>query len=139
MAAPGAEDYEAFVASGDPDFAWLMPEDEMGRDFPSTTRPAQRAIPKGVVSHHRGAYLLAQGNALTTSMAKHSVYLWTLPNVSLQWLVFPLDIVGHHRHPCLFASGPRGANLARFGRRRRVTHLCGAPHRDVVDRKRARG
>ena len=73
-----ALDYDTFVAGGDADFAWLMPRDEwdaISINYTSGTT----GNPKGVVYHHRGAYLLAQGNALTTSMGKHAVYLWTLP------------------------------------------------------------
>ena len=67
-------DYESYLAEGDPAFEWLMPEDEwdaISINYTSGTT----GDPKGVVSHHRGAYLLAQGNALTTSMRKHAVYL----------------------------------------------------------------
>ena len=62
----GALDYDAFVAGGDADFVWLMPRDD-GMLYRSIIHRGQLAI-KGVVYHHRGAYLLAQGNALTTSM-----------------------------------------------------------------------
>ena len=71
-------DFDAFLASGNPESAWLMPVDEwdaISINYTSGTT----GDPKGVVSHHRGAYLLAQGNALTCSMQKHAVYLWTLP------------------------------------------------------------
>ncbi|MRU15911.1 acyl-CoA synthetase [Roseovarius sp. A21] len=121
----GAEDYEGFVASGDPDFAWLMPEDEwdaISINYTSGTT----GDPKGVVSHHRGAYLLAQGNALTTSMDKHSVYLWTLPMFHCNGWCFPWTlsaIIG--THVCLrqVRSEPIWRALAEEG----VTHLCGAP------------
>jgi fatty-acyl-CoA synthase len=120
-----AEDYEALLASGDADFEWLMPEDEwdaISINYTSGTT----GDPKGVVSHHRGAYLLAQGNALTTSMAKHSVYLWTLPMFHCNGWCFPWTmsaIIG--THVCLrqVRSGPIWKALAEDG----VTHLCGAP------------
>ena len=121
----GADDFEAFLASGDPDYAWLMPLDEwdaISINYTSGTT----GDPKGVVSHHRGAYLLAQGNALTTSMAKHSVYLWTLPMFHCNGWCFPWTlsaIIG--THVCLrqVRSAPIWRALAEEG----VTHLCGAP------------
>ncbi|MCB1380859.1 MAG: AMP-binding protein, partial [Alphaproteobacteria bacterium] len=74
----GAIDYEEFLTSGDPEFTWHWPDDEwdaISLNYTSGTT----GNPKGVVYHHRGAYLLAQGNVLTASMPKHPVYLWTLP------------------------------------------------------------
>jgi len=120
-----ATEYEAFLATGDPEFAWLMPEDEwdaISINYTSGTT----GDPKGVVSHHRGAYLLAQGNALTTSMAKHSVYLWTLPMFHCNGWSFPWTlsaIIG--THVCLrqVRAEPIWRALAEDG----VTHLCGAP------------
>ncbi|WP_291336268.1 acyl-CoA synthetase [Albidovulum sp.] len=120
-----AEDYEAFLTAGDPDFPWLMPEDEwdaISINYTSGTT----GNPKGVVSHHRGAYLLAQGNALTTSMQKHAVYLWTLPMFHCNGWSFPWTlsaIVG--THVCLrqVRAEPIWTALADHG----VTHLCGAP------------
>src|SRR6266536_3156781 len=74
----GSTDYGSFIANGDPDFAWAMPDDEwdaISLNYTSGTT----GNPKGVVCHHRGAYLVAQGNVLTQQMRKHPVYLWTLP------------------------------------------------------------
>ncbi|WP_425102408.1 acyl-CoA synthetase [Tropicibacter sp. S64] len=118
-------DYEAFVASGDPEFAWLMPEHEWDAIAISYTS-GTTGDPKGVVTHHRGAYLLAQGNALTASMAKHAVYLWTLPMFHCNGWCFPWTlsaIIG--THVCLrqVRAEPIWAALADEG----VTHLCGAP------------
>lgn len=119
------EDYESFIGSGDPEFEWLMPEDEwdaISINYTSGTT----GDPKGVVSHHRGAYLLAQGNALTTSMQKHAVYLWTLPMFHCNGWCFPWTmsaIIG--THVCLrqVRAEPIWNALADEG----VTHLCGAP------------
>jgi fatty-acyl-CoA synthase len=120
-----AQDYDAFVAKGDPSFDWLMPLDEwdaISINYTSGTT----GDPKGVVSHHRGAYLLAQGNALTTSMGKDAVYLWTLPMFHCNGWCFPWTMsVINGTHVCLrqVRAGPIWQALDDYG----VTHLCGAP------------
>jgi fatty-acyl-CoA synthase len=119
------KDYETFLFDGDPDFLWLMPEDEwdaISINYTSGTT----GDPKGVVSHHRGAYLLAQGNALTTSMQKHAVYLWTLPMFHCNGWCFPWTmsaIIG--THICLRQVRADAVWNAIVDED--VTHLCGAP------------
>ena len=74
----GVTDYESFIAGGDPDFALRLPDDEwqaISLNYTSGTT----GNPKGVVLHHRGAYLNATANALTFQLSPSSVYLWTLP------------------------------------------------------------
>ncbi len=118
-------DYEDFIKDGDPEYSWRMPSDEwdaISLNYTSGTT----GNPKGVVYHHRGAYLLAQGNALTASMPKHSVYLWTLPMFHCNGWCFPWTlsaIVG--THVCLRAvrQKPMWDAIADHG----VTHMCGAP------------
>ena len=80
---PGGErlgklEYESFIAQGDPTFAWQPPADEwqaISLNYTSGTT----GNPKGVVYHHRGAYLNALCNIIDWGMPRHSVYLWTLP------------------------------------------------------------
>ncbi|NNC99977.1 MAG: acyl-CoA synthetase [Gammaproteobacteria bacterium] len=117
--------YEAFLSNGDAQFDWLMPEDEwdaISLNYTSGTT----GDPRGVVSHHRGAYLLAQGNALTASIGKHSVYLWTLPMFHCNGWCFPWTmsaITG--THVCLRQVRPKPIWDALENHK--VTHLCGAP------------
>ena len=111
----GKYDYETFVQSGDPEFAWLMPQDEwdaISLNYTSGTT----GNPKGVVYHHRGAYLLAQGNALTAFMPKHSVYLWTLPMFHCNGWCFSLDHVGAFRYACLPARSAPKTHMGCTGR-----------------------
>ncbi|SDU35466.1 acyl-CoA synthetase [Stappia sp. ES.058] len=121
----GALDYEAFVTGGDPAFDWSLPADEwdaIALNYTSGTT----GNPKGVVYHHRGAYLLAQANILTAGMAKHPVYLWTLPMFHCNGWCFPWSMsVVAGTHVCLrqVRQKPIWDALADEG----VTHLCGAP------------
>ena len=121
----GELNYETFVANGNPDFEWLMPLDEWDAITINYTS-GTTGDPKGVVYHHRGAYLLAQGNALTASMQKHATYLWTLPMFHCNGWCFPWTmsaIAG--THVCLrwVRPKPMWDAIADHG----VTHLCGAP------------
>jgi fatty-acyl-CoA synthase len=93
-------------------FAWLMPGDEwdaISLNYTSGTT----GDPKGVVYHHRGAYLLALGNVVTCGMGKHPVYLVDAADVPLQRLVLSLDAVDRRRHACVPARGARRADLRR--------------------------
>ena len=86
----GTLDYEEFVAGGDPDFAWSMPDDEwdaISLNYTSGTT----GNPKGVVYHHRGAALMAYANTIHAGMGKHCVYLWTLPMFHCNGWCFPVD------------------------------------------------
>jgi fatty-acyl-CoA synthase len=117
--------YEDFLAHGDPDFAWKMPDDEwdaISLNYTSGTT----GDPKGVVYHHRGAYLLSVGNVVTCGMGKHPVYLWTLPMFHCNGWCFPWSIsVVAGTHVCLrqVRAGAMYDAIANH----RVTHLCGAP------------
>ena len=121
----GTLEYEEFIAAGDPNFAWKMPDDEwdaISLNYTSGTT----GDPKGVVYHHRGAYLLAIGNVLTGSMRRHCVYLWTLPMFHCNGWCFPWTIsVVAGTHVCL--RQVRAPAMYDAIERHKVTHLCGAP------------
>jgi fatty-acyl-CoA synthase len=121
----GGIEYEEFVAGGDPDFAWRMPHDEwdaISLNYTSGTT----GDPKGVVYHHRGAYLLALGNIVTCGMGKHAVYLWTLPMFHCNGWCFPWSISAvAGTHVCLRHVRAKAMYDALADHR--VTHLCGAP------------
>jgi fatty-acyl-CoA synthase len=121
----GSIDYEDFLLGGDPDYAWEPPRDEwdaISLNYTSGTT----GDPKGVVYHHRGAYLLALGNILTGDMGRHPVYLWTLPMFHCNGWCFPWSLsVSAGTHVCLrqVRAGHMYELMAEHG----VTHLCGAP------------
>ncbi|MDH4987627.1 acyl-CoA synthetase [Aminobacter anthyllidis] len=121
----GSLDYEALVASGDQAFAWSMPDDEwdaISLNYTSGTT----GNPKGVVYHHRGAALMAYTNTIHAGMAKHCVYLWTLPMFHCNGWCFPWTLaVQAGTHVCLrwVRAKQMYDAIADLG----VTHLCGAP------------
>src|SRR6516162_1693119 len=121
----GAIEYEDLLREGDPEFAWLLPPDEwdaISLNYTSGTT----GDPKGVVYHHRGAYLLALANVITCGMGKHPVYLWTLPMFHCNGWCFPwtLSVVAG-THVCLRAV--RAPAMYDAIVTHKVTHLCGAP------------
>ncbi|MEQ8452454.1 MAG: acyl-CoA synthetase [Nitratireductor sp.] len=121
----GSVDYEAFVASGNPEFAWSMPDDEwdaISLNYTSGTT----GNPKGVVYHHRGAALMAYANTIHAGMGQHPVYLWTLPMFHCNGWCFPWTLaIQAGTHVCLrwVRAGAIYDAIADHG----VTHLCGAP------------
>jgi len=121
----GTIGYEALLAGGDQTFAWSMPDDEwnaIALNYTSGTT----GDPKGVVYHHRGAYLLGIGNVVTCGMGKHPVYLWTLPMFHCNGWCFPWSIsVVAGTHVCLRWVRARAMYEAIADHK--VTHLCGAP------------
>jgi fatty-acyl-CoA synthase len=121
----GTIEYEDFLAGGDPDFAWQMPADEwdaIALNYTSGTT----GDPKGVVYHHRGAYLLAVGNVLTCAMPQHAVYLWTLPMFHCNGWCFPWTVsIVAGTHVCL--RWVRAPAMYEAIAANKVTHLCGAP------------
>ncbi len=121
----GETDYESFIAGGDPDYAWEPPADEW-RAISLNYTSGTTGNPKGVVYHHRGAYLNAVGNILTWSMPSHPVYLWTLPMFHCNGWTFPWAVTAlGGTHVCLrkVEAGGIFRAIAEDG----VTHMCGAP------------
>jgi fatty-acyl-CoA synthase len=121
----GTQEYEAFVAAGDTAFAGCMPDDEwdaIGLNYTSGTT----GNPKGVVVHHRGAYLNAMGNVLSWAMPRHPVYLWTLPMFHCNGWCFPWTMAAvAGTQVCLRRIDP--ALIFKLMREHRVSHYCGAP------------
>ncbi|MFO1048774.1 MAG: acyl-CoA synthetase [Geminicoccaceae bacterium] len=128
-AAPGERlgtlDYETLLASGDPDFAWQPPADEWDAISLCYTS-GTTGNPKGVVYHHRGAFLNAMGNALVFGLNSRSSYLWTLPMFHCNgWTyTWAVTAVGG-THVCLRKVDP--AVIFPLIEAAGVTHLCGAP------------
>jgi fatty-acyl-CoA synthase len=121
----GEMDYEAFLATGDATFAWSHPSDEWNAIAMSYTS-GTTGNPKGVVTHHRGAYLNAVGNATTWAMPHFPVYLWTLPMFHCNGWCFPWTIaLMAGTHVCLRRVDAKA--ILDAIREHKVTHYCGAP------------
>ncbi len=121
----GGIEYEDFLGEGDPAAAWSPPADEwsaIALNYTSGTT----GNPKGVVFHHRGAYLNALGNAITFGLDRHSVYLWTLPMFHCNGWTHTWGVTAvAGTHVCLRRVDP--ALIFDAIAEHRVTHLCGAP------------
>jgi fatty-acyl-CoA synthase len=121
----GDVDYEAFIAGGDPEFAWKHPADEwnaISLNYTSGTT----GNPKGVVYHHRGAYLNALSNIIDWGMPRHAVYLWTLPMFHCNGWCFVWTMAANAGvNVCLRKVEAKAIFDAI--REHRVTHYCGAP------------
>jgi fatty-acyl-CoA synthase len=121
----GSATHEGLIAGGDPAFAWPGPLDEWD-SLALLYTSGTTGDPKGVVYHHRGAYLNALGNALAFRLAADSVYLWTLPMFHCNgWTYTWAVTAAGGTHVCLRRVEP--AAVFRAIRDHRVTHLCGAP------------
>ncbi|CAM5792407.1 acyl-CoA synthetase [Castellaniella caeni] len=121
----GTLDYEAWLAQGDPDAAWLLPESEwdaISLNYTSGTT----GNPKGVVYHHRGAAINAVSNILEWDMPKHSVYLWTLPMFHCNGWCFPWTVAARAGVNVCLRRVEAAAMVERMVEHG-VTHYCGAP------------
>ena len=121
----GKVDYEAFIADGDPDYVWQLPGDEwnaISLNYTSGTT----GNPKGVVYHHRGAYLNALSNIIDWGMPQHAVYLWTLPMFHCNGWCFVWTMAANAGvNVCLRKVEAKAIFDAM--RTHKVTHYCGAP------------
>jgi fatty-acyl-CoA synthase len=121
----GSSTYEAFLAGGDPAFAWSLPADEwdaIALNYTSGTT----GNPKGVVYHHRGAAMNAVSNVMEWDMPKHAVYLWTLPMFHCNGWCFPWTVAARAGvNVCLRRVEAQAIFDAM--RNHGVTHYCGAP------------
>ena len=121
----GKMDYETFIQEGDPEFTWTPPEDEwqaLSLNYTSGTT----GDPKGVVYHHRGAFLNALGNTISFGLSPQTVYLWTLPMFHCNGWTYTWAVTAAcGTHVCLRAVDP--ALIFPMIEKHKVTHMCGAP------------
>ena len=121
----GNVEYEDFIAAGDNDFDWKLPEDEwdaISLNYTSGTT----GNPKGVVYHHRGAYLLALGNILAWNLGMHPRYLWTLPMFHCNGWCFPWTLAAQAgTSVCL--RRVEASEIYRAIEEEGITNFCGAP------------
>ena len=121
----GSVEYEDFIAGGDPEYAWKWPEDEWTAHALNYTS-GTTGNPKGVVYHHRGAFLNAIGNLMVWAMPPHPVYLWTLPMFHCNGWCFPWTVASlAGTNVCLRRVEP--ASIFNAIVDHGVTHFCGAP------------
>jgi fatty-acyl-CoA synthase len=121
----GEMTYEAFLEQGDPDYAWQNPLDEwdaISLNYTSGTT----GDPKGVVTHHRGAYLNALSNIINWSMPQFASYLWTLPMFHCNGWCFPWSVAERAGVNVCLRRVEAGAILDAI-RTHDITHMCGAP------------
>jgi fatty-acyl-CoA synthase len=121
----GAIEYEKFLANGDPEFAYQLPEDEWDSICLNYTS-GTTGNPKGVVYSHRGAYTNAISNILEWDMPRHPVYLWVLPLFHCNGWCFPWTVAARAGvNVCLRKVDAQ--NIFDAIRKYQVTHYCGAP------------
>ena len=121
----GTMDYESFLATGDPDADVSLPDDEW-QAYSLNYTSGTTGNPKGVVYHHRGAFLNAVGDVLYFGLSPQTVYLWTLPMFHCNgWCYTWAVTAACGTHVCLRRIDP--AMIFALIEQHRVTHLCGAP------------
>ncbi|MDD2664945.1 MAG: acyl-CoA synthetase [Dechloromonas sp.] len=121
----GEKDYESFLAEGDPDYAWSLPDDEWDAITLNYTS-GTTGNPKGVVYHHRGAYLNAASNIISWGMPPHATYLWTLPMFHANGWCFVWALAANAGTSVCLRRIEVGA-IFDLIRQHKVSHMCGAP------------
>ena len=129
----GEKTYEELLEEGDPEWEWQWPADEwqaIALNYTSGTT----GNPKGVVYHHRGAYLNGVGNILVWGMPQHSVYLWTLPMFHCNGWCFPWTMAANAGTSVCLRKVDAALIFEQI-REHRVTHYCGAPivHQTLIN------
>ncbi len=121
----GDTEYESFIAKGNPAFEWHLPTSEwdaIALNYTSGTT----GNPKGVVYHHRGAYLNAASNIVSWGMPPHAMYLWTLPMFHCNGWCFPWTMAANAgTNVCLRKVDAKV--IFDLIRKHKVSHFCGAP------------
>jgi fatty-acyl-CoA synthase len=121
----GEMDYEAFIATGDAEYKGEPVTDEWNAITLNYTS-GTTGDPKGVVYHHRGAYLNAASNALSWSMEMHPVYLWTLPMFHCNGWCFPWTIAAQ-AGVSVSLRHVRADKIYELIKAEKVGYFCGAP------------
>lgn len=121
----GEMEYEQLLATGDPEYDWTWPVDEwqaLALNYTSGTT----GNPKGVVFHHRGAYMNAMGNAIAFQLDRETRYLWTLPMFHCNGWTYTWGVTAVcGTHVCLRKVDPE--LIFQLIAAHKVTHMCGAP------------
>ncbi|EPD12340.1 acyl-CoA synthetase [Cycloclasticus pugetii] len=121
----GEVEYEMLVAEGNETFQWSLPEDEW-QSITLNYTSGTTGNPKGVVYHHRGAYLNALNNIVTWDMGNHPIYLWTLPMFHCNGWCFPWSLAASAgTNVCLRSVLPK--TIFKLIKSEKIDHFCGAP------------
>ncbi|MEH6502972.1 MAG: acyl-CoA synthetase [Cycloclasticus sp.] len=121
----GSVEYERLIEEGDDNFAWRLPDDEW-QSITLNYTSGTTGNPKGVVYHHRGAYLNALSNLVTWDVGNHPTYLWTLPMFHCNGWCFPWSVAASAgTNVCLRSVLPK--TIFKLIKAEKVDHFCGAP------------
>ncbi|WP_374665841.1 acyl-CoA synthetase [Acinetobacter sp.] len=121
----GQIEFEDWIAQGDADFEWHLPSDEWDAISLSYTS-GTTGNPKGVVYHHRGAYINAASNIIACGMTPRATYLWTLPLFHCNGWCFAWTMAANGgTNVCLRKIDPE--LIFKLIAEHKVDYFCGAP------------